>query len=359
MLRFYVLLLPLFTAYGDVLYADLGENVTLNCFYTSSAKHLSWYKQVPGEPPQIISSFYKSLADSNIFHKQFKDSKRLSVSTGDGFYNLKISNVQSSDSALYYCSFTLITVTEFAKGTFLLLKNSSCRSFLHQPDSVSVQQGDSVTLNCSMLTGSINGEHSVYWFRKTSRGSHLGTLYTTSSGGKCVRSPESSSLMHSCVYSLPKRNVSVSDAGTYHCAVASCGQILFGEGTRLNVEELDTVLLHGGVAALTVSLILNIILISILCQNSRRKNKHSEGSHQQPEHVADTQDWVETRERQQEPWEQVENCEPLPDSVGQSKTRKKTGGSDIDTSTGCGEETESTTGRTALELTGGCRRFLW
>uniref|UniRef100_A0A3Q2QZB7 Novel immune-type receptor 1f n=1 Tax=Fundulus heteroclitus TaxID=8078 RepID=A0A3Q2QZB7_FUNHE len=247
------------------------HNVTLNCFYTSSAKHLSWYKQVPGEPPQIISSFYKSLADSNIFHKQFKDSKRLSVSTGDGLYNLKISNVQSSDSALYYCSFTLITVTEFAKGTFLLLKSKTIKLTLEPTYSVSVQQGGSVTLNCSMLTGSINGEHSVYWFRKTSRGSHLGTLYTTSSGGKCVRSPESSSLMHSCVYSLPKRNVSVSDAGTYHCAVASCGQILFGEGTRLNVEVLHVFKYYFLILFLPFCLIF------------------FEGSHQQPEHVVDTQ----------------------------------------------------------------------
>ncbi|MEQ2302471.1 hypothetical protein AMECASPLE_007098 [Ameca splendens] len=292
MLRIYVLLVPLFRAYGDVLYANFGDNVTLHCFYTSSAKHLSWYKQVPGEPPQIISSFYKHLPDSNIFHKQFKDSKRLSVYTGEGLFSLRISNVQDPDSALYYCGYTIITVTEFDKGTFLLLKNSSCRSILHQPDSISVQPGGSVTLNCTVLIGNINGEHSVYWYKKNSEGSFLGTLYTmTRSGGLCVRSSKNNSPLNSCVFSLPKRNVSVSDAATYYCAVASCGQILFGAGTRLSVGEkqFDTVLVHGGIAALTLSLILNIILIFILCQNARRKNHQSQGSHQQPEHAADTQ----------------------------------------------------------------------
>uniref|UniRef100_A0A3P9NEW5 Ig-like domain-containing protein n=1 Tax=Poecilia reticulata TaxID=8081 RepID=A0A3P9NEW5_POERE len=262
---------PNFTCFsdGDVLYADFGDNVTLHCFYTSSASHLNWYKQVPGEPPQIISTFYKHLPGSNTLHKQFKDNKRLSVYTKEGLYDLKISNIQDSDSALYYCGYTSISVTEFDNGTFLLLKNSSCKTVLHQPDSVSAQPGGSVTLNCTMLTGTVNGDHSVYWFRKNSEGSGLGTLYTTTrSGGLCARSPEDGPAVHSCVYSLPKRNVTMSDAGTYHCAAASCGRILFGPGTRLNVggkkKQLDPALMHGGVVSLAASLILNIILIFIV-----------------------------------------------------------------------------------------------
>ncbi|XP_007555961.1 uncharacterized protein LOC103140655 [Poecilia formosa] len=293
MLRFYVLLVPLCKAYGDVLYADFGDNVTLHCFYTSSASHLNWYKQMPGEPPQIISTFYKHLPSSNTLHRQFKDNKRLSVYTKEGLYDLKISDIRDSDSALYYCGYTSISITEFDNGTFLLLKNSSCKTFLHQPDSVSAQPGGSVTLNCTMLTGTVNGDHSVYWFRKNSEGSDLGTLYTTTqSGGPCARSPEDGPAVHSCVYSLPKRNVTVSDAGTYHCAVASCGRILFGPGTRLNVGEkqVDPALMHGGVASLAASLIFNIILIFIVCRNFRRKMNHSEGSHQEPGNAADTQD---------------------------------------------------------------------
>uniref|UniRef100_A0A3B3WNG2 Ig-like domain-containing protein n=1 Tax=Poecilia mexicana TaxID=48701 RepID=A0A3B3WNG2_9TELE len=320
MLRFYVLLVPLCKAYGDILYADFGDNVTLHCFYTSSASHLNWYKQMPGEPPQIISTFYKHLPSSNTLHRQFKDNKRLSVYTKEGLYDLKISDIRDSDSALYYCGFTSISITEFDNGTFLLLKSkrnlmlsrsflhlfspflltslehlvldSSCKTFLHQSDSISAQPGGSVTLNCTMLTGTVNGDHSVYWFRKNSEGSDLGTLYTTTqSGGPCARSPEDGPAVHSCVYSLPKRNVTVSDAGTYHCAVASCGRILFGPGTRLNVGEkqVDPALMHGSVASLAASLIFNIILIFIVCRNFRRKMNHSEGSHQEPGNAADTQ----------------------------------------------------------------------
>ncbi|KAJ8281791.1 hypothetical protein COCON_G00043100 [Conger conger] len=41
----------------------------------------------------------------------------------------------------------------------------------------------------------------------------------------------------SCVYNFPKRNLSLSDAGTYYCAVATCGEILFGNETKMDVEK--------------------------------------------------------------------------------------------------------------------------
>jgi len=50
--------------------------------------------------------------------------------------------------------------------------------------------------------------------------------------GQCKNSSESQT--QSCVYNLLKSNISDSDAGIYYCAVAACGEILFGEGTQLN-----------------------------------------------------------------------------------------------------------------------------
>uniref|UniRef100_A0A3B4Y2U4 Ig-like domain-containing protein n=1 Tax=Seriola lalandi dorsalis TaxID=1841481 RepID=A0A3B4Y2U4_SERLL len=113
-----------------------------------------------------------------------------------------------------------------------------CRSFLQQPLSESVQAGGSVSLNCTVHTGTSDGEHSVYWFRKDTGKSHLGILYVhTHSSSRCVKAAGSESPAQSrCVYNLWKRSVSLSDAGTYYCAVASCGEILFGGGTRLEVE---------------------------------------------------------------------------------------------------------------------------
>ncbi|KAF6732988.1 Ig kappa chain V-I region Hau [Oryzias melastigma] len=108
---------------GDLLSVYIGDNVTLPCSLASSSKHLSWYQQRVGEQPQIISSMYKH-SNSNSFYKPF-DNRRFSVHTGGELYSLSISDVQNSDSAMYYCGHTSITVTEFDRGTFLMVKGSS------------------------------------------------------------------------------------------------------------------------------------------------------------------------------------------------------------------------------------------
>uniref|UniRef100_A0A3Q3JEI7 Ig-like domain-containing protein n=1 Tax=Monopterus albus TaxID=43700 RepID=A0A3Q3JEI7_MONAL len=250
-----------------------GSNVTLPCFYASSTKYLFWYKQAAGEQPQKVSSFYKHLDDSNNFHSQFREDKRFSVHIGAGFYHLIISDVQDLDSAMYYCGQSSITGIEFVNGTFLVIKESDCRSFLQQPVSSSVQPGGSVTLNCTVHTGTSDIEHSVYWFRQDLENSHLGIMYVhVHSSSQCVKSASNGSPEKSCVYSLPKRNVKLSDAGVYHCAVASCGQILFGEQSD-TFSSLNYV-----VAALHVSVISNIILICILCKRSRRTYLHCGGT---------------------------------------------------------------------------------
>uniref|UniRef100_A0A8C2ZCL6 Ig-like domain-containing protein n=1 Tax=Cyclopterus lumpus TaxID=8103 RepID=A0A8C2ZCL6_CYCLU len=224
---------------GALLYAEPGHDVTLRCFCVSRANNLCWYKQVAGEQPQIVSSVYKHLPASNSFYNQFKGNKRFSVHTGEGFYHLNISNVRAWDSAMYYCGYTSVAVTEFDNGTFLVLKESSRRSFLQQPASDSAKPGGSVTLNCTVHAGTSGAGHSVYWFKKEdSRNSHLGIMYIHSSSSQCAQSLEPPA--QSCVHSLSKRNVSQSDAGMYYCAVATCEEILFGNGTRLEVGGEQT-----------------------------------------------------------------------------------------------------------------------
>ncbi|XP_038554920.1 uncharacterized protein LOC119888436 [Micropterus salmoides] len=82
--------------------------------------------------------------------------------------------------------------------------------------------GDSVTLQCSVLSESDNetcpGDHSVYWFRAGSDKSHPDIIYTDGNGhDECDKRSDS---QKSCVYHFSK-NVSSSDAGTYYCAVAT------------------------------------------------------------------------------------------------------------------------------------------
>lgn len=96
-----------------------------------------------------------------------------------------------------------------------------------------IQRGGSVTLNCTVHYGECDEDHSIYWFRQ---GRHQGILHTHS--GQCESlPPPGPSASQSCVYYLQKDNLSSSDAGTYNCAVASCGEILFGKGTNLLIAD--------------------------------------------------------------------------------------------------------------------------
>ncbi|XP_064795202.1 uncharacterized protein LOC135515507 [Oncorhynchus masou masou] len=117
-------------------------------------------------------------------------------------------------------------VTKHAHYFVILLSGSLCLS-----------QSSQETIH----TETCAGEHSVYWFRHGSGESHPeaapGIISTHGDrSDQCEKSPEAASPTQSCVYNFPKRNLTPSDAGTYYCAVASSGEILFGNGTKLDIQ---------------------------------------------------------------------------------------------------------------------------
>uniref|UniRef100_A0A4W5RDG0 Ig-like domain-containing protein n=1 Tax=Hucho hucho TaxID=62062 RepID=A0A4W5RDG0_9TELE len=225
-----------------VMVAELGGTVTLTCFCPNvSVTRFHWFKQsFVQKPIHMTSSFSGGHYYSNNFIKDFTETKRLGVRRGDYSCNLTISKTEPGDSATYYCSTTDIYDHTFGEGTVLIVKGSEYKSMsvLQQPLSESVQPGDSVTLNCTIHTETFVGEHSVYWFIHGSGESRPGIIYThRDRSDQCEKSSEAGSPPQNCVYNLPKRNLSLSDAGTYYCAVASCGEILFGNGTKLDIDH--------------------------------------------------------------------------------------------------------------------------
>ncbi|XP_045071208.1 uncharacterized protein LOC121563725 [Coregonus clupeaformis] len=246
--------------------AKIGDTVILHCFHEGDVGIMfSWYKQTFRNIPQLISTIYKYQRNATFYH-EFKDNPHFSVEGGQGKNHLRISDTQLSDSGKYYCGSANGIKLEFGQGVNLIIKGSGSRnmSILQQSVSESVQPGDSVTLNCTIHTETCAGEHSVYWFRHSSGDSRPGIIYTYGDrSDPCQKSPEAGSPTQSCVYNLPKRNLSLSDAGTYYCAVASCGEILFGNGTKLDIEgeSADPLLL---VYCLAVALALAFILIIVL-----------------------------------------------------------------------------------------------
>ncbi|XP_042257069.1 immunoglobulin kappa light chain-like isoform X1 [Thunnus maccoyii] len=239
---------------------NVGEKLSLQCFYeVDVSSYLYWYKQTLGQKPRLISTFYVNEINGT-FYDEFKNNPRFTLDTENGKNHLTISELRLSDSATYYCASSISYKFEFAEGTVVSVKGSglNIQALVHQSASESIQPGDSVTLNCTVHTGTCDdGEHSVYWF-KNSQESHPGIIYTHGgSNDQCERNNNTQT--HTCVYNLTMKSLDLSHAGTYYCAVASCGQILFGNGTKLDVGY-SPVLVYFLSGALAFTTILSVLL---------------------------------------------------------------------------------------------------
>uniref|UniRef100_H2M4W1 Ig-like domain-containing protein n=1 Tax=Oryzias latipes TaxID=8090 RepID=H2M4W1_ORYLA len=213
----------------------VGEEVTLKCNHQGTgADIIYWYKQPLGLKPQLMSE-YLDFRKNGYFIDAFKNDPRLKLETDKDKHHIKISNLKMSDSATYYCISSDFYGVKHLGGYTVHVKDSTSdiHASVDQSSSENIHAGDSVTLNCTVHTGSCDGEQRVYWF-KDSADSHPGLISTH--GGRndqCGR--KNNTQTHSCVYELHMERLTESHAGIYYCAVVSCGHILFGNGTKLDL----------------------------------------------------------------------------------------------------------------------------
>ncbi|XP_071314400.1 immunoglobulin kappa light chain-like isoform X1 [Trachinotus anak] len=258
---------------------EVGGNVTLPCPLSETQdKVFHWYKQALGYMVQtVVTRAY----EKSTFSEQFMSS-RFDITEDKSQSLLTIRNVTKEDEATYFCQSGAAYSPRFVTGIFLAVKDRNQQKHVYvqqSPETASVQLGASMTLQCSLLSTNKGnrvqcpGEHSVHWFRAGSGGFHPGIVFNHSS-----RREEQEE--RSCVYSLSKTIHNSSDAGTYYCAVVTCGQILFGEGT--NVEtKLDLVdIVLGGLLACCVT----VIAVLIYYLNRRKACEHCKGSSHNPGH---------------------------------------------------------------------------
>uniref|UniRef100_A0A3P9NFH0 Ig-like domain-containing protein n=1 Tax=Poecilia reticulata TaxID=8081 RepID=A0A3P9NFH0_POERE len=250
---------------------NVGQDVTLKCSYQeNSAIGAYWYKQSPGRKPQLMSESLKHARNGSM-KSPFKNDPRFELDTGVGKNNLKISNVQTSDSAIYYCVSGHSFQFHFLEGITVQVKDLALifQTSVYQSELETIHPGDSAMLNCTVHTGICDGEHRVYWL-KDSDESNPRIIYAQGNGRtQCEMKPNRQT--HTCVYNLPLENLNASHAGTYYCTVASCGHILFGNGTKLDYKEnLDPpVLLY----VLTGTLAFVIVLMGLLAFISHKLYK--------------------------------------------------------------------------------------
>uniref|UniRef100_A0A671XXH4 Uncharacterized LOC115568723 n=2 Tax=Sparus aurata TaxID=8175 RepID=A0A671XXH4_SPAAU len=182
---------------------------------------------------------------------------------------LTILRTTEEDEGMYHCA-----VIDWDKnlwsGTYLSLKGNTQRTsnytVVQQPTaSDPVRPGDLKTLQCSVLSDSETktcpGDYSVFWFRVESDKSHPNILYTD--GNRRDECEDRSDTQKSCVHHFSQK-VNSSDAGTYYCAVATCGEILFGNGAKVEIEgrmSPELIALVMAIICLVISLIGNIVFI--------------------------------------------------------------------------------------------------
>ncbi|XP_063325114.1 uncharacterized protein LOC134624058 [Pelmatolapia mariae] len=258
-----------------------GDSVTLHCYSKNGVTpRFYWYKQTLAEKPRLISTFYVYEQNAT-FHSEFKGDPRFTLDTERGQNHLIISDVRISDTATYYCICSYLHTSTFSESITVGVKDSdlNIKAVVQQSASETIQPGSSVTLNCTVYTGTCDGKHSIYWF-KDSEESHPGLIYTH--GGRndqCERNANKRT--HTCVYNLTINSLNWSHAGTYYCAVASCGHILIGEGTTLlfGDEVKSLVLVYVLSGALTFTSTLVVLLAFLLYKMSKRN--HFKSGHQQ------------------------------------------------------------------------------
>ncbi|XP_055368511.1 signal-regulatory protein beta-2-like isoform X1 [Betta splendens] len=247
---------------------NVGEDATLTCSRPSSESGLLfWVKLAPGHLPEVVAASYTF--DTGFINA----TPRVSARKEPGTFVLHIKKMELSDTAFYYCEKFDQLKKIILNSTFLRVKGPepNVTAIIEHVSSNPVRPGDSVTLQCSVFSDPDDRTCSegprVYWFRAATNKSHPVLVYATeNSKGECEPSSETQS-SQKCVFSFSRHNVSSSDAGTYHCAVATCGHIVFGNGVNLDIDEVN-IWLYVLSVALTLSVIIIVLLIYIIKRNS-------------------------------------------------------------------------------------------
>uniref|UniRef100_A0A8B9GQI7 Ig-like domain-containing protein n=1 Tax=Astyanax mexicanus TaxID=7994 RepID=A0A8B9GQI7_ASTMX len=238
---------------------NLGDSVTIQCHLPQKRiTTMVWYKQSVGQNPRPLAMVYNYVRETK-FEDEFQNG-RFNVYPEKGSFHLNIAAVGQEDTGAYYCGIVFLNELQFVSWTFLMPAGivTKTRNFVQQPVLELVHPGHSISLECTVFTKTCSEDHSVYWFRHAAGESHPGIIVTHGdSSSPCTRSSETVSPTQSCIYKLPKNNLSLSD-------------ILFGNGTALKLMG-KYFFAFAFTNALTVTVI--IALVFDLWNNRRKRRK--------------------------------------------------------------------------------------
>ncbi|MED6245690.1 hypothetical protein ATANTOWER_006690 [Ataeniobius toweri] len=249
-----------------------GDSVTFSCHALKEHRFIQWYKQSLGKMVQTIASgVYDKMTQTKAINNTRFQFRR----ENDEMF-LTISSVNKEDEAVYFCQSGTEFLQTFINGFLLVVKDCNQQKSVYveqTPDSASVQLGDTISLQCSLFSRNNEtrpqcpGKNFVHWFTAGSGSSHPSVIYT-------ARNSTDDAVKRSCVYHLSKTLEDSFDFGTYYCAVAICGEILLGNGSKLETTEQDSsVLVLGGLLACCVTVMVCLVFYIL----RRRVSDYSRG----------------------------------------------------------------------------------
>uniref|UniRef100_A0A3B5RE96 Ig-like domain-containing protein n=1 Tax=Xiphophorus maculatus TaxID=8083 RepID=A0A3B5RE96_XIPMA len=224
-----------------------GESVSFQCDLPSefSERIIHWYKQRPGDMLRLILKVIIRQQQPKIpeFEPEFSKS-RWEVKTNQKFSRLTLLKATYSDDGLYHCALAAWNGNIEWRGTYWMaigntVKMSDCTVIQQPAASIPVRPGDTATLQCSVLfdseTMACSEDFRMFWFQAKSNNTYPNMIYTD--GNKHHECEKRSDSEKSCMFNYSKV-VNSSDSGIFYCAVTSCGKILFGNGTRLEIGRI-------------------------------------------------------------------------------------------------------------------------
>ncbi|XP_047210265.1 uncharacterized protein LOC124860757 isoform X3 [Girardinichthys multiradiatus] len=230
-----------------VITVHLGEPATMTCNLPHEwlgITSLHWYKQSAGDTLKVITMLRKN---TNPKYGPGVLASRLKTTYHDKISNLTILRTTKEDEGMYHCAVLDWNENTWIE-TYLSIKGHSERILNYQV----VQEGkvsypghesNLATLQCSVISAFNHNicpeDISVFWFRSKSDKSDPDVIYAD--GERHDECQKKSEFQRRCVFS---KNISRSDAGTYYCAVASCGEIFFGNGTNQQGQQAPLHLPH-------------------------------------------------------------------------------------------------------------------
>uniref|UniRef100_A0A3B5KN22 Ig-like domain-containing protein n=1 Tax=Xiphophorus couchianus TaxID=32473 RepID=A0A3B5KN22_9TELE len=262
-----------------------GESVTFKCPLPRefNERDIYWYKQRPGDALRLtLKMLRKQQPTTHKFQPEFPDS-RWKVNNDQKCSRLTLLKATYSDEGFYHCELIALAGNIQWSGTYLMNAMRMSDNTVNQQPAVSnpVRPGHTATFQCSVFfeseTMACSEDFRMFWFQAKSNNTYPNMIYSDrNKHHECEKRSDSEK---SCMFNFSKV-VNSSDSGIFYCAVTSCGKILFGNGTRLEIVDntgFESIALVTTASCLVLSLILNVVLI---CYGaSRARQKRSDGKY--------------------------------------------------------------------------------